>query len=83
MDISASLRTKAKSVIETDLDETRRRTMTKLKVIILAAVATIALATPSLAQNFQGFGAPSSATQQQDNAPAQSKAVKLKTNQPR
>lgn len=57
--------------------------MSRLKVAILAAVATIALTAPSLAQNFQGFGAPSSATQQQDNAPTQSKAVKLKTNQAR
>jgi hypothetical protein len=57
--------------------------MTKLKVAVLAAVATIALAGPVLAQNFQGFGAPASATNQQDNAPTQSKAVKLKTNQTR
>ena len=57
--------------------------MTKLKVTVLAAAAIIALAGTSLAQNFQGFGAPSSATQQQDNAPTQSKAVKLKTNQAR
>jgi len=54
--------------------------MTTLKTTILAAVAVLALAGPSLAQNFQGFGAPASATAQQDNAPTQSKAVKLKTN---
>ena len=56
--------------------------MSKLKVIVLATAATIAFATPSLAQNFQGFGAPSWATQQQDDAAAaaaHSKAVKLKT----
>jgi hypothetical protein len=53
-------------------------TMSALKATILAAVATVALASPALAQNFQGFGAPSSAMQQ-DNAPTQSKAVKLKT----
>ena len=52
--------------------------MSTFKAAILAAVATVALAGPVRAQNFQGFGAPSSATQQ-DNAPTQSKAVKLKT----
>ena len=57
--------------------------MTKLKAAVLAAVTTIALAGPVLAQNFQGFGAPASATNQQDTAPTQSKAVKLKTNQAR
>ena len=57
--------------------------MTKLKVIIVAAAVTVAFAGPSLAQNFQGFGAPSSATQQQDQAPTQSKPVKLKTNHAR
>ena len=55
--------------------------MSTLKVTILAAVTTLALASPVLAQNFQGFGAPSYATQ--DNAPTQSQAVKLKTNQAR
>ncbi len=57
--------------------------MTKLKVTILAAVATIAFAGPSLAQNFQGFGAPSYVTQQHDQAHTQSKPVKLKTHQAR
>lgn len=53
--------------------------MSTIKVTILAAAATLALASPVLAQNFQGFGAPSWVTQGQDEAPAQSKAVKLKT----
>jgi hypothetical protein len=66
--------------IETDPTKQRRKTMTTLKTTILAAVAVLALAGPSLAQNFQGFGASASATAQQDNAPTQSKAVKLKTN---
>lgn len=57
--------------------------MTKLKVMIVAAVATVAFAGPSLAQNFQGFGAPSSGYTQQDQAPTQSKPVKLRTNQAR
>ena len=52
--------------------------MTTLKVTILATVATVALAGPSLAQNFQGFGAPASATAQQDQQQTQSKPVKLK-----
>jgi len=56
--------------------------MSTLKVTILAAVATVALATPVLAQNFQGFGAPSYVTQQ-DNAQTHSKPVKLKTHQAR
>ncbi len=56
--------------------------MSKLKVTILAAVATFALATPVLAQNFQGFGVSSYATQQ-DSAQTQSKPVKLKTHQAR
>jgi len=55
--------------------------MSTLKVAILAAVATVALASPVLAQNFQGFGAPSYVTQ--DNTQTQSKPVKLKTHQAR
>lgn len=53
--------------------------MNAVKATILAAVATVALASPVLAQNFQGFGAPSWVSQQQDQQ-TQSKPVKLKTN---
>ena len=56
--------------------------MSALKAIILAAVATAALAAPALAQNFQGFGAPSYATQDSGRT-QQSKPVKLKTHQAR
>ena len=42
-----------------------------------SVVATVALASPVLAQNFQGFGAPSWVSQQDQQT--QSKPVKLKT----
>jgi hypothetical protein len=52
--------------------------MSKIKLAVLAAAATFAVATPSIAQNFQGFGAPSYITEGQ--APAQSqKPVALKS----
>ena len=55
--------------------------MSPLKIAFLAAVAAAAFATPSLAQNFNGFG-PSYQTQEntsQFNAPAvQNKQVALK-----
>ena len=44
--------------------------MSKITLAVLAAAATFAVATPSFAQNFQGFGAPSTITEGQ--APAQS-----------
>jgi hypothetical protein len=56
--------------------------MSALKATILAAVATAALASPVLAQNFQGFGAPSSVTEGTGQT-QQSKPVKLKTHQAR
>jgi hypothetical protein len=53
--------------------------MLKLKIAVLAAAGTLALATPSFAQNFQGFGASSSEiAQAQASAPTQHKAVALK-----
>ena len=55
--------------------------MTTLKATILAAIATVALAGPVLAQNFHGFGASFDAAQQQDQQT--SKPVKLKTHQAR
>jgi hypothetical protein len=55
--------------------------MTAFKTVLLAAVATAALANPSLAQNFQGFGAPSWVTesyQTQQNRPVVLKSQKVK-----
>jgi len=53
--------------------------MLKIKIAVLAAAATFAVATPSFAQNFQGFGASSSEiAQAQSSAPTQHKAVALK-----
>ena len=57
---------------------TQENSMSALKSALLVAAATIALASPVLAQNFHGFGA-SSYADQQDNAPTQSKPAKLKT----
>ncbi len=51
--------------------------MSTLKVALLAAVSSFALASPTLAQNFQGFGVPSYVTQ--GNAPSQNAPVVLKT----
>jgi hypothetical protein len=53
--------------------------MFKIKVAVLAAAATFALAAPSFAQNFQGFGAPSEVTQGYGWGQAQNKPVALKT----
>lgn len=50
--------------------------MNTLKVALSAAVASLALAGPSLAQNFQGFGVPNYATQN-TYAPAQDRQVSL------
>ena len=55
--------------------------MTAFKTVLLAAVATAALASPSLAQNFQGFGAPSWVTessQTEENRPVALKSQKVK-----
>jgi len=52
--------------------------MTKLKIAIVAAAATVAFAAPSFAQNFQGFGAPSYITDAQ-TAPQTQKPVAMKT----
>jgi len=52
--------------------------MFKIKVAALAAVTTLALATPSLAQNFQGFGASSQVVQGNASTPTQHQAVALK-----
>jgi hypothetical protein len=53
--------------------------MSRIKVAVLAAAATLAVATPTLAQNFQGFGAPSSITEGQAAAQTKNKPVALKT----
>jgi hypothetical protein len=52
--------------------------MLKIKVAALAAVTTLAFATPSLAQNFQGFGASSEMIQRYESGQAQNKPVALK-----
>ena len=53
--------------------------MFKIQTAVLAAAATLAFASPSLAQNFQGFGAPSWVTQDQAPTPTQQQPVHLKT----
>jgi len=52
--------------------------MSKITLAVLAAAATFAAATPSFAQNFQGFGAPSYITEGQAPAQSQNKPVALK-----
>ncbi|MBV8840505.1 MAG: hypothetical protein JO000_28535 [Alphaproteobacteria bacterium] len=52
--------------------------MFRIKAAVLAAAATFAFASPSLAQNFQGFGAPSWIMQDEVPAPTQQKLVHLK-----
>ena len=52
--------------------------MTKLKIAIVAAAATVAFAAPSFAQNFQGFGLPSVIADGQ-TAPQTQKPVAMKT----
>lgn len=52
--------------------------MFKINVAVLAAAAMLAFASPSLAQNFQGFGAPSWIIQDQTPAPTWQKPVHLK-----
>jgi hypothetical protein len=51
--------------------------MTTLKATLLAAIAMLAFASPSFAQNFHGFGAPSSVTEN-GTAATQTKPVMLK-----
>ena len=54
--------------------------MTAFRIVLLAAAAA-AFASPSLAQNFQGFGAPSWVTEQsqvQQNRPVMLKSQKVK-----
>jgi len=53
--------------------------MFKTKAVLLAAAATVAFASPGLAQNFQGFGAPSWIMQDETPAPTYQKPVHLKT----
>jgi len=52
--------------------------MSKITLAVLAAAATFAAATPSFAQNFQGFGAPSYITEGRAAAQTQNKPVSLK-----
>jgi hypothetical protein len=56
--------------------------MTKLKIALVAAAGVAAFASPSFAQNFQGFGAPSSVTDAQQSAAQTQKPVSLKTEKP-
>jgi hypothetical protein len=51
--------------------------MTTLKTLLLAAIAAAAFATPSLAQNFQGFGVPGYVTE--GSRTTQDRPVMLKT----
>jgi hypothetical protein len=53
--------------------------MSILKTTLLAAVAAVAFASPSLAQNFQGFGAPSWVTESNQSYVTQDKPVMLKS----
>ena len=52
------------------------------KSTILVTITLVSITTPVLAQNFHGFGAPSYVTQQ-DNVPAERKAVELKAKRTR
>jgi hypothetical protein len=51
--------------------------MSRIKSLLLAAIAVAACTTPSLAQNFQGFGAPSYVTKGTPQS-TQDKPVMLK-----
>ena len=52
--------------------------MSKITLAALAVAATFVVATPGYAQNFQGFGAPSTITEGQAPAQSQNKPVALK-----
>lgn len=51
--------------------------MSALKIVLMATVVALAFATPSLAQNFNGFGVPSYVTEGASQT-TQSKPVVLK-----
>src|SRR5689334_20393016 len=77
MDISVSPRVGAQIVCQPS--PIRRSTMSRLTIALLGAAATLVAATPTYAQNFNGFGAPNDVIEGYQT-PTQQKPVVLKRN---